>query len=75
MNQIQKMKIDPTKPWPFPVVFGVSKCRDNRGLSDFVYSNTLKCREVLAPSACVKYTKEPKCKLYDTFEDLGEPLF
>jgi hypothetical protein len=67
MNQTQKMKIDPTKPWPFPVVFGVAKCRDNRGLSDFVYSNTLKCR--------VKYTKEPKCKLYDTFEDLGEPLF
>jgi hypothetical protein len=67
MNQTQKMKIDPTKPWPFPVVIGVTKCRDNRGLSDFVYSNTLKCT--------IKYTKEPKCKLYDTFEDLGEPLF
>jgi len=67
MIQKQKMKIDPSKPWPFPVVIGVAKCRDNRELSDFVYSNTLKCR--------VKATKEPKCKLYDTFEDLGEPLF
>jgi hypothetical protein len=29
--------------------------------------DTLKCN--------VKYTKEPKCKLYATFDDLGEPLF
>jgi hypothetical protein len=75
MEQTQKMKIDPTKPWPFPVVLGVSKCRDNRELSDFVYSNALKCREVLAPSARVKYTKQRKCPSYDTFEDCEEALF
>jgi hypothetical protein len=67
MEQTQKMKIDPTKPWPFPVVIGVSECRDNRGLSDFVYSNALKCR--------LKWTKERKCPSYDTFEDCGEALF
>jgi len=70
MNQTQKMKIDPTKPWPFPVVIGVTKCRDNRGLSDL--DDKFKQKQ----SKCIiKWTKEPKCKLYDTFEDLGEPLF
>jgi hypothetical protein len=62
----QKLKIDLSKPWPFPVILGV----DNRGLSDLdnkFKQNQSKCN--------VKWTKEPKCKLYDTFEDLGEPLF
>jgi hypothetical protein len=53
MNQTQKMKIDPTKPWPFKWVNGVDTSEN--------------CN--------VKVTKEPKCKLYDTFDDLGEPLF
>jgi hypothetical protein len=61
MNQTQKMKIDPTKPWPFKWVDGVDTSEN--------------CIEVLAPNARVKVTKEPKCKLYDTFDDLGEPLF
>jgi hypothetical protein len=67
-EQTQKMKNEPdlSKPWPFPVVLGV----DNRGLSDLddkFKQNQSKCN--------MKYTKEPKCKLYDTFDDLGEPLF
>jgi len=66
MEQTQKMKIDPTKPWPFPVVLGV----DNRRLPDLndkYRQNQTKCS--------LKLTKKRKCKQLDTFEDCEEALF
>ena len=67
MEQTQKMKIDPTKPWPFPVVIGVAIDGKCSTLSQFDAVN--------APKCILKWTKERKCPSYDTFEDCEEALF
>jgi hypothetical protein len=66
VEQKQKMKIDPSKPWPFPVILGV----DNRGLSDLddkFKQNQSRCS--------VKWTKQRKCPLYEAVADMEEALF
>lgn len=67
MDQTQKMKIDPPKVWPFPVVIGVSIAGKCNTLSQFDAVNALKCR--------LKWTKQRKCPSYGTFEDCEEALF
>jgi len=62
----QKLRIKDFKHWPFPVVLGV----DNRRLSDLddkIRQKQSKCN--------IKWTKQPKCKLYDTVSDMEEALF
>jgi hypothetical protein len=64
------MKIDPSKPWPFPVVFGVSidgKKHDLSRLYDINAQNQSKCS--------VKWTKQRKCPLYEAVADMEEALF
>jgi hypothetical protein len=63
----QQLRIKDFKHWPFPVLFGVSIDGKYSTLSQFDAVNTQKCR--------IKYTKQPKCKLYDTVADIEDALF
>jgi hypothetical protein len=67
MDQTQKMKIDPPKVWPFPVVIGVSIAGKCNTLSQF---DAVNAKYLILPT-----TKEPKSKLYEAIADMEEALF